>query len=56
MKRYLSTAQFAALTGVPIRTVRERCERGFYRCRKPRGRWQIIASEARRERSPSLPG
>ena len=49
MPRYLTVAQFAAATGVPVRTVQDRCRRGVYRCRLSKGRYQIVASEVERE-------
>ena len=52
-RRYLSVAEFAEATGIPAATIRDRCERGYYRVRPGHSagkRWAIVASEARRER------
>lgn len=51
-KRYLGVVEFARVTGVPAATIRDRCERGYYRVRAghtPGTRWQIVASEVARE-------
>jgi excisionase family DNA binding protein len=51
-RRYLTVAEFAAATGVKEDTVRDRCERGVYRCRKRGTRWRIWASEVARTDLP----
>lgn len=54
-RRYLSVSEFAALTGVPEATIRDRCERGDYRVKPGHvaGRkWAIVASEVDREIRP----
>ena len=51
-RRYLTVAEFARLTGVSAATVRDRCERGYYRVRgghHPGKHWEIVASEVTRE-------
>lgn len=52
-KRYLSTAEYAAVRGLPERTVRARCERGAIRASKApgkvRGHWRIPLSELERD-------
>jgi excisionase family DNA binding protein len=40
-RRYLTPAEYAALTGVPVSTVRHQCEAGTLPARKPKGRWRI---------------
>ena len=47
-KRYLSVMAFAETTGMKPDTVRWRLERGLIRGRKRRGRWQIVAAEAKK--------
>ena len=48
-RRYLSVSEFAEATGEKPDTVRNRCERGVYRCRKTGKRWRVWAGELREE-------
>ncbi|MEI6502681.1 MAG: hypothetical protein WCP21_16855 [Armatimonadota bacterium] len=50
-RRYLSVSEFARLTGTPEATIRDRCERGYYRVRPGHvagKKWAILASEVDR--------
>ena len=50
-RRYLSVAEFAAATGEKPGTIRKRCERGLYRCRKTGTRWRVFAGDLERVRA-----
>ena len=54
-RRYYSTREFAVLTGEKEDTIRRRCARGAYRCRRTGERWRIWAGELYESNTAATP-